>query len=268
MKRVLIICIGCCLHYVAGVVFGLGIEQAIAQANDFANYTETTDNLNIEMIAVQGGTFMMGCTSEQGDDCDNNEKPAHQVTVGDFYIGKYEITTGQYFAVMLKDVDIPDLSNFPMEIDWYDALEFIQQLNVQTGKQYRLPTEAEWEFAARGGNNSRGYKYSGSDTINSVAWYRDNSGGKCNPVGLKPANELGIYDMSGNVWEWCSDWYNSYDNPAQPNPQGSSSESSGGIRGGGWNNVASEVRVSYRLINIGPLFRYYSIGVRLACDSD
>ena len=198
----------------------------------FENYTETANNLNIEMIAVQGGTFTMGCTPEQGSDCWNNEKPAHQVTVSDFYISKYEVTQAQWTAVMGTIVRQPISKTFPLMcigeegdnypmccVSWEEVQEFISRLNTLTGKQYRLLTEAEWEYAARGGKKSRGYKYSGSNTLENVAWYIENSNDEIHPVGTKSPNELGIYDMSGNVGEWCNDWYEDYSSNAQTDPR-------------------------------------------------
>ena len=235
-------------------------------SGSFADYTEITNSLNIAMVAVQGGTFTMGCTSEQGSDCFDDEKPAHQVTVGDFYIGKYEVTQAQWKAVMGSNPSNFKGDNLPVEkVCWNDVQNFIQKLNAQTGKQYRLPTEAEWEFAARGGKNSRGYKYSGSNTLGNVAWYKDNSDKNTHAVGTKSANELGIYDMSGNVWEWCNDWKGSYSNNAQTNPQCPTSGSRRVIRGGSWDSIARRARVSYRYSST-PDNRNSAIGFRLACS--
>ncbi|MEZ4915060.1 MAG: bifunctional serine/threonine-protein kinase/formylglycine-generating enzyme family protein [Chitinophagales bacterium] len=170
--------------------------------------------LEKNMVYVAGGSFTMGCTSEQGSDCYNYEKPAHTVSVQSFYIGKYEVTQEEWRAVMGSDP--PELyfkgcDRCPVEsVSWNDAQDFLKKLNAQTGKNYRLPSEAEWEYAARGGNKSKGYKYAGSDNINVVARYGGNSNNKTQTVGGKQANELGIYDMSGNVYEWCNDWYKGY----------------------------------------------------------
>ena len=151
----------------------------------------------IEMVFVQGGTFMMGATPEQGGDCHDDEKPAHQVTLSEYSIGKYEVTQGQWKEVMSDNPSyFKGDDNLPVEnVSWGDVQEFIRKLNKKTGESYRLPTEAEWEYAARGGSQSREYKYSGSNNVNDVAWYWDNSEGKTHPVGTKEANELGIYDM-------------------------------------------------------------------------
>ena len=153
--------------------------------------------------------------------------------------------------------------NCPVEkVSWNDVQEYITKLNQLTGKSYRLPTEAEWEYAARGGAESKGYKYSGSHTLSYVAWYEDNSNSKTHPVGTKNPNELGIYDMSGNVYEWCSDWYGAYSSNSQTNPQGPSEGSNRVIRGGGWDSSARNCRVSIRSLDRAD-FRNYSLGFRL-----
>jgi len=239
-------------------------------SSKFANFTEITNNLNIEMVAVQGGTFTMGCTPEQGDECNKDERPAHQVTVSDYYIGKYEVTQAQWQAVMRKNRSKHKGYNLPVEhVTWEEVQAFIRKLNTLTGKKYRLLTEAEWEFAARGGNKSRQYKYSGSNIIDSVAWYNKNSR-KSQVVGTKAPNELGIYDMSGNVWEWCSDRYGGYNSHEQTNPTGTSSLLVGCVlRGGSRYNYAQLARVSLR--NKGApntRGRRQPIGFRLACSSN
>ena len=205
----------------------------------------------------------MGGTSEQGSDAADDEKPTHSVTLSSFYIGKYEVTQALWKAVMGSNPSKWKGDNLPVEqVSWDDCQTFIRKLNALTGKNFRLPTEAEWEFAARGGNNSRGYKYAGSNNIGDVAWYDDNSGSKTHVVGTKSPNELGIYDMSGNVWEWCQDWFGSYSSASQTNPTGASSGSYRVLRGGCWFNYARSCRSSGRIINT-PGGRYNDNGLRL-----
>ena len=141
-----------------------------------------------------------------------------------YYIGQTEVTQALWEAVMENNPSHFKGLRKPVEsVSWNDCQEFISKLNSLTGKRFRLPTEAEWEFAARGGNNSRGYKYGGGSNLDDVAWYKENSGSRTHDVGTKLANELGLYDMNGNVLEWCSDWYGSYDNSSQTNPRGAES---------------------------------------------
>ena len=221
---------------------------------------------DIAMVYVSGGTFTMGATSEQGSDAYDREKPAHSVTLSGYYIGKYEVTQELWKAVMGSNLSYFKGDNLPVEnVSWNDVQEFLRKLNAMTGKRYRLPTEAEWEFAARGGNSSRGYKYSGGNSIGSVAWCKDNSGSRTHAVGTKSPNELGIYDMSGNVLEWCQDWYNSsyYGSSPRTNPQGPNSGSFRVYRGGSWNGGAGSCRVSNRTF-ITPGNRYGDLGFRLA----
>ncbi len=206
------------------------------------------NGVNYKMVKVVGGTFMMGATVEQGGDALSCEKPEHMVTLRDYYIGETVVTQALWKAVMgnnpseFKGVDF-----LPVErVSWDDVKEFIKKLNEETGKVFRLPTEAEWEFAARGGVMSKEYKYSGSNEIDEVAWYADNSKGKVHAVKGKNANELGLYDMSGNVWEWCSDWYGGYSKDAQNNPQGPSTGDYRVTRGGGCLNSSRFCRVTCR----------------------
>ena len=224
-----------------------------------SNYTETALDLNLEMIFVQGGTFQMG-----SNDGESDEIPVHKVTLSDFLIGKYEVTQKQWRNVTGKDPsNFKNCDNCPVEeISWNDVQEFIQKLNQKTGKSYRLPTEAEWEYTARGGNKSWGYAYSGSNSIADVAWYNDNSDSKTHPVGQKQPNELGLYEMSGNVWEWCSDWYGDYSSNSQTNPKGPSSGSSRVNRGGSWYIIAQTCRASDRNRNY-PGGRGSGLGFRL-----
>ena len=222
------------------------------------------EKLIANMVLVEGGTFMMGATAEQGSDAGRDESPAHQVTLSGYYIGKYEVTQAEWEAVMGTNPSYFKGGNRPVEkVSWDDCQEFIRKLNSLTGLNFSLPTEAQWEYAARGGRNSRGYTYSGSNDIGSVAWYEDNSGNETHPVGMKQANELGLYDMSGNVWEWCSDWYGSYSSSSQTNPTGAASGSYRVNRGGSYYREAWYCRVSDRL-SFEPDIRLSNLGLRLA----
>jgi len=196
--------------------------------------TDTAFSIEAEMVFVSGGTFQMGSNDDEAED---DEKPVHEVFVSSFYISKYEITQKQWTAVMGSNPSFFKGDYLPIEsVSWEDCQRFIGELNKITGKRYRLPTEAEWEYAAKGGNRSRGFKYSGSDNVDEVAWYGGNSNGKTHPVGRKRPNELGLFDMSGNVWEWCADWYdeNYYQNSPRNNPGGPSSGEARVLRGGSW----------------------------------
>ena len=248
-----------------------------------------------EMVFVEGGTFTMGATSEQGTlDPYDDEYPTHQVTLSDFYIGKYEVTQQLWEYVMKYSgtaADGSSMSAYASDVwlgtnpsssygvgnyypayyvSWEDIVNiFIPRLNKITGKIFRLPTEAEWEYVARGGNKSKGYKYSGSNTIGDVAWYYDNAYNTTDnygthTVGTNEPNELGIYGMSGNVSEWCSDWYSSsyYSSSPSTNPTGPTSGSRRVRRGGSWNRIASHCRVSYR-DGRDPDFRSNYLGFRL-----
>lgn len=228
------------------------------------NRTFTVNGVSFTMVAVKGGTFTMGATSEQTG-ADSNESPTHLVTLSDYYIGETEVTQELWQAVMGSNP-----SNFtgnlqrPVEkVSWNDCQTFITKLNALTGETFSLPTEAEWEYAARGGNKAQGYLYSGSNTIGDVAWYTSNSSSTTHPVKTKQPNELGIYDMSGNVWEWCSDWYGSYSSSAQTDPVGPSSGSYRVLRGGSWFNNAAYCRVAYRY-DYAPAYVYYNGGLRLS----
>ena len=240
------------------------------KANTNQSYTEVVNGVSFKMIKVEGGTFRMGSNDREAFE---DEKPVHSVTLSDYYIGETEVTQELWEAVMGSNPSAIKGSKNPVEfVSWYDCQEFIERLNQLTGKTFRLPTEAEWEYAARGGNKSKGYKYSGSNTIGDVAWYDVNaydvglgsSNYGTHPVGTKSPNELGIYDMTGNVHEWCSDWYGSYSSSSQSNPTSPSSDSGRVGRGGDWDDDAQYCRVAYRDAYT-PDYRYYYLGFRLVC---
>ena len=248
----------------ARITLTLAVTQDGTTPPSSQGRTFTIGGVQFKMIAVEGGTFTMGATSEQGKDAWDNEKPTHSVTLSNYSIGETEVTQALWQAVMGSNPSYFSGSNRPVEeVSWNDCQDFISRLNTMTGENFRLPTEAEWEFAARGGNKSRGYKYAGSNTIDNVAWYWHYSNSETHNVATKQANELGLYDMSGNVWEWCYDWYGSYSSSAQTNPTGPTSGYSRVYRGGGWSTDAGYCRTSNRN-HYTPSHRYKSIGFRLA----
>jgi formylglycine-generating enzyme required for sulfatase activity len=226
----------------------------------------TESQYGIEMIYVRGGMFLMGCAPDHMDDCYEYEEPARMTNTDDFYIGKYEVTQAQWNAVMGGNPSHYKGDNLPVDnVSWNEAGEFIRKLNAATGKTYRLPMEKEWEYAARGGMKSRGYNYSGSNDVEEVAWYVDNSELRPHPVGTKKTNELGIHDMSGNAWEWISDLYGENDDAGRTNSADPGRDTFRVIRGGGWGSFARGVLVS-NYYNNGSGNRYNILGFRLACD--
>ena len=233
--------------------------------------TFTVNGVSFTMKRVEGGTFWMGAqsTDQGGQNYDSeaydSESPVHSVTLSTFYMGETEVTQELWQAVMGSNPSNFSGTNLPVErVTWKRIVnEFLPALNAATGRNFRLPTEAEWEYASRGGNQGHGYKYAGSNTIGNVAWYTDNSNSQTHAVAMKQPNELGLYDMSGNVLEWCSDWYGSYGSGSQTNPQGPSSGSRRVLRGGSWDISARGCRVSYR-DSRGPDGAYDYGGFRLA----
>lgn len=235
--------------------------------SEFKNKVFTVGDVSFEMVAVHGGTFIMGTVEDPDNEAGSDEFPAHKVYLSDYYLGKFEVTRELWRAVMVSDP--PEISMInddtcPVEkINWFDAMQFIEKLNEMTGMKFRLPTEAEWEYAARGGEKSQGFKYSGDDNAAHVAWCFFNSGCMINPVGHLKANELGICDMSGNVWEWCADWYGHYEENDQMNPVGPSEGERRVIRGGSWDFGAQYCRNTNRNSS-NPMSRFYVTGFRLA----
>lgn len=241
-------------------------------ASDDANGTTLEFNVNgvsFKMVRVEHGSFTMGATPEQGDDASEYEKPAHRVTLtNDYYIGEMLVTQNLWKAVMGSNATYLEGNDLPVgSMSWPDTQKFFRKLNKLTGKNFRLPTEAEWEFAARGGNKSKGYKYAGSNNIDDVAWYYENSGKQIHPVGGKIPNELGIYDMSGNAWELCKGWCGEYSSCPQTNPMTSNAESYRSLRGGGWANFSRCCRVSSRFY-FSPDNRVFSHGFRLVLSDN
>lgn len=244
---------------------GLTDNSVATEANSSNNIFNQIEQ---NMVSVNGGTFTMGATFEQNDMAMSREYPTHTVTVPNFKISKYEVTQEQWKAVMSDNPSVNIGDNRPVDnVSWNDCQRFISRLNELTGKNYRLPTEAEWEFAARGGNHTQNCIYSGSDYAESVAWHNGNSGNTTHDVGQKQPNELEIYDMSGNVFEWCSDFYGnySYDDQYDPTGPGSSSSNQHVGRGGGYNLGHKLCRVSGRTPGKAD-YRSNSLGLRLAHD--
>jgi uncharacterized repeat protein (TIGR02543 family) len=229
------------------------------------------------MAYVKGGSFAMGCTDEQGGDCLEWEKPARNVTVSSFYVCKTPVTQKEWRDIMgttiedqMKKANKTKLNgvgdNHPMYyVSWDDANKYVDSLRKKTGKRYRLLTEAEWEYAARGGQKSKGLKYAGSDNIDNAGWHNGNAGGNTHNVCQKAKNELGLCDMSGNVWEWTSDWYdkNYYKSEINSNPKGPNSGNDRVNRGGSWSSNAAGCRTSFRGADF-PGLRYSYLGFRVA----
>ncbi len=235
-----------------------------AQTPQKPDFTESATGVAFEMKYISPATFQMGSNDNHVQD---DEKPVHTVTLSEFYMGKYEVTFTEYDAFCnatgrTKPEDEGwGRGNRPViNVSWDDATAYCNWLSQKTGKTYRLPTEAEWEYAAKGGQN---YKYAGSNDLDKVAWYSANSGIKPHPVGEKQPNGWGLYDMSGNVWEWCSDWYSaSYSTTAQRDPTGPVSGSNRVFRGGCWYYGARFCCTDFRYDN-APTYRDYHLGFRL-----
>lgn len=230
----------------------------------YQNFTENINGVSFTMVYVEGGTFIMGCRYEQDSDCYDNEKPAHSVTLSDYYIGETEVTQGLWHAVMGNNPSsFIKGDNYPVEfVSWNDAMEFCTRLSDLTGRTYTLPTEAQWEYAARGGNKSREYIFSGGENLDNFGWYENNSDATTHPVKSKQSNELGLYDMSGNVDEWCKDWYDSYSLYSQMNTAEPSSDPKRIFRGGSWEDWGKDCRVASRR-GIKPVWYSPTLGFRI-----
>ena len=240
------------------IVSAIPVKKSIEQSRKFS-----IKGVEFEMLYIEGGTFNMGSDFSEGDSY-RDEQPLHNVTLDDFYMGQTVVTQELWTAVMGSNPSNKKGDNLPVEnVSWEDCQSFITKLNQLTGKEFRLPTEAEWEFAARGGKKSKGYKYSGSNTLEDVAWYADDSEGKTHPVAFKKPNELGLYDMSGNVWEWCYDWYAPYRSNDNINPHGPYNGVNKVNRGGAWPSSAGNCRVAGRSFDT-LTSQYYFLGFRLA----
>ena len=239
------------------------IDHVLNGVNNGSTHTFIANNVMFEMVRVEGGTFTMGATAEQASDAFSDELPTHKVTLSPFLIGKYEVSQTLWLAGMGENPSVNTGINLPVDnVTWNECQTFITKLNELTGKDFRLLTEAEWEYAARGGNKSKGYKYSGSNNLGDVAWYIDNSNNTSHAMGTKAPNELGIYDMTGNVMEWVSDWKGSYSSGAQTNPTGPDSGTYRVNRGGSYGNVERLSRITNRN-SIDPNMSSKTMGLRL-----
>uniref|UniRef100_UPI003076DB86 formylglycine-generating enzyme family protein n=1 Tax=Prevotella sp. TaxID=59823 RepID=UPI003076DB86 len=251
------------------------VDNGISENNNqhIEDINETTDNdrvakllekLNDDMVYIEAVEFTMGATKEHKGEANSDEKPAHPVVLNCFDLCKYEVTQELWEAVMGDNPSYFKGKNLPVEnVSWDDCQMFIMKLNKLTGKKYRLPTEAEWEYAARGGSNSMHYKYSGGNYVEYVSWCYINSKDKTHTVGMMKPNELGLYDMSGNVWEWCQDWYGSYGKKTAYYPTGPIKAYNKVFRGGGYDNGDTYCRCSYRN-GTAPQNKFKNLGLRLA----
>ena len=239
------------------------IDHVLNGVNNGSSHIFIAHNVMIEMVRVEGGTFTMGATAEQASDAFSDELPTHKVTLSPFLIGKYEVSQTLWLAVMGENPSVNTGINLPVDnVTWNECQTFITKLNELTGKNFRLLTEAEGEYAARGRNKSKGDKYSGSNNLCDVAWYIDNSNNTSHAMGTKAPNELGIYDMTGNVMEWVSDWKGSYSSGAQTNPTGPDSGTYRVNRGGSYGNVERLSRITNRN-SIDPNMSSKTMGLRL-----
>ena len=245
----------------AGTAYG---EELSFTTGEPPLITVKVDNLTMDFILVEGGTFQMGATPEHEGYAKDYEYPVHPVTLDSYYIGKYEVTQAIWIAVMGNNPSMFKGDNKSVEnLSWDLANQFVQKLCEKTGLKFALPTEAQWEYAARGGKHSHNYLYSGSDDASEIGWFNPDKVTGAQEVGQKKPNELGIYDMCGNVWEWCQDWYGPYTEEAQTNPIGAENSTDKVMRGGSWICVPEDMgRVSRRLKDYPQVPRMDN-GVRL-----
>lgn len=254
------------LMFAAAMLFAACSKDDENTTSDADMQTFTVSGVEFTMVKVEPGTFMMGAID--GDlEVANREKPAHQVTLTKpFYMAQTEVTQELWLAVMSANPSyFTEGSNLPVEqVSYNEALEFCSRLSDLTGHTFTLPTEAQWEYAARGGQNAPATPtvYAGGSEIGTVAWYTDNCDGTTHAVGSKAPNELGLYDMSGSVREWCLDWYGDYSSSAQTDPQGPSTGTNRVVRGGGWASWARECRIPDRM-DFYPGNKYGDTGFRL-----
>lgn len=247
---------------------GISSKERTCEENNHAPHNRdlvfSVGGVSFCLKFVEGGTFIMGATDEHAEFAEKEEYPTHSVTLHDYYLGETEVTQELWEEIMGYNPANTIGESLPIEnISWNDCADFIRELNNRTGKTFRLPTEAEWEYAARGGIYSRQCVHSGSDNAEEVGWVKSNCNGSTHPVGTRNPNELGIYDMTGNVCEWCQDWMSNYTSTDQINPVGPNSGTARVGRGGGWCNSSLKNRVSTRFAG-KTTYRDYNLGFRIA----
>jgi formylglycine-generating enzyme required for sulfatase activity len=238
------------------------INAVVARADETLRYGLKDPTTGMEFVFLKGGCYQMGDTFGIGD---GDERPAHEVCVSDFHIGKFEVTQGEWEKVMGNNPSFfRKDARYPVDqVSWTDAQEFLEKMSSRSGKRYRLPTEAEWEYAARSGGMPERYAgFSEPSDLASYAWYDKNAGNSTHPVGEKKPNGLGLYDMTGNVYEWVQDWKGSYANASRDNPQGPASGRYRVLRGGSWNSIPRLLRATARNLH-PPAARLDSYGFRV-----
>ncbi len=259
------------IKFVFTILLCAVFSTVLAQNNPPSTYIETAFDMSMTFVWVEGGSFTMGATPEQGANVEADEKVLRNITLDGFYMAQFEVTQGQWEQVMGTTMKEHYLTytyvglspDYPMYyVSWEDAMEFCKRLSEQTGRYFTLPTEAQWEYAARGGNKQENTTYAGSNNVSEVAWYGVNSNNSTHLCGMKKPNALGIYDMSGSVWEWCKDYYGKYDVNDTVNPQGPISGTNGVFRGGSWSSSENYCRVSFRSYDLLTM-QYDNLGFRV-----